>query len=146
MITKQKIITDYIFFKNQAHRALSNKNFDKAIECVEIACKIAYSINFIFSDYALESIAKVISSALFPKNFTYGEHGKVILYDCFALPNRGLTQQYLRALSALFDDVLFVVKLDELDLDSRIHNEILHYSNVNICFVSPKINSKIKQN
>lgn len=145
MLTKDKIITDYKFFKNQAKKAVANKNYNKAILCIEAACKIAYTINFIFADYELENLTQKISSILLTPKKNYGDLRNVILYDCFALPNRGLTQQYLRALSDIYDNILFIVRQDESDLDVRIKKEVECYSNVNICFINSKNNSRIKQ-
>lgn len=145
MITKQRILNDYVYFKKLAERELLNDNLMRSISCIEIACKIAYQINFIFVDYELEGLIQKISSKLLPKNAIATELKKVVFYDCFASSNRGLTQQYLRALVKLDVEILFIAMVDPSNLDARIKKEFSKYKNVEIACISQNGMSLLEQ-
>lgn len=104
-------------------------NYETSLKHIETAADLAYMFNWIYTDEELENLLTQISFALLNdsrENFT-PISGRVLFYDVFALDNRGLTQQYLRALIAWQVEILFVFDGNDLSNSNKILEEIKAY-------------------
>ncbi len=147
MITRESASADYDFLKKNAFIAFSKGNFEECLFYVETACKIAYHLNFRFSDYDFEDLLndlskKICHAGVLPLNH---KSDRYIFYDCFAIDNRGLTQQYIRALISWDVEFLFVLESDEtIHLSEQILCELKGYDKATILIV-PKSMTKVEK-
>lgn len=99
--TKQDIETIYL---NLIHRAPKNyiKNrINNALKDIITASYWAYSFNHIYCDPEAENLLKLIGdNNIKPKTIETPMKDHCVLIDSFLLDNRGLSQQYLRAMMA----------------------------------------------
>lgn len=114
--------------KSLALREFENKNYEASLKHIETAAEIAYNFNWIYTDEELENLLINISnSIILEKKPFIPIEGKVVFYDVFALDNRGLTQQYLRALISWGVELLFIFEGHDLTHSKQIISEIQSY-------------------
>lgn len=118
----------YEKLKQSANLDFDNGNYEQSLKYIETCAEIAYMFNWIYSDEDLENLLKSISEAVLPKVNSFSPiKGKVVFYDVFALDNRGLTQQYIRALKNLDLELLFIFEGNDLSHSKKIVDEISSY-------------------
>lgn len=119
----------YAKLKQSAKLEFDNRNYEQSLKYIETCAEIAYMFNWIYSDEDLENLLTSISEAVLPKDNSFSPiKGKVVFYDVFALDNRGLTQQYIRALKSLDVELLFIFEGNNLSHSKKIVDEISSYS------------------
>lgn len=141
-ITKDIVNKDFYKLKAYAQKYYNRGEFIQSLSAIETASKLMYTFNTCYTDDEIESLIINISSTLFKnhelKNDECNEK-KVILYDYFAIDNRGLTQQYLDALINLDYEILFITFDDQNPKKSEdIFSRLSSYKKASIY----KINSK----
>lgn len=136
----------YDRFKKNASQKLEKRKIDESLVFIEAACKLAYQINFRFTDMQLEENIKKISSIIIDEKEKFNPKGnRIVFYDYFAYDNRGLTQQYLRALFKLDCSILVVIEDDhEIAKSRRIIEEIGECTNAEL-FVPEHSLSRIEK-
>lgn len=110
MPTLETIIKDYNYLKNKVLATKLTDNLELTLCEIELLANIAYTFNFIYFDEEIEKKLNQISNFVIEKASLHDEapNDKIVFYDCFAFDNRGLTQQYIRALKSWNVPFLFV--------------------------------------
>lgn len=111
-------------------------NYCRSLEATSISARIAYHYALKFYDEDLENLIHNIAvNKLCAEERHNVQNGNYIFYDYYALPNRGLTQQYVRALSKIAEKVLYIVPKREDNIDQRIKDEFSALKNVEMLFI-----------
>lgn len=120
MISNKKLIQVDQILKKNLKQSLSQKNFDLALRLVELSSHLQYNYCFhdTLYDKELEDSLKEIADSLFKTEIIQPKQDVVLFYDYFGFDNRGLTQQYLRALQRLNKRIVLVFE-----------NKSRHYKN-----------------
>lgn len=106
---KDDIENIYSILLQNAVRSYESKHFDDAIKYVISSVKWAYNFNNIYADPEAEGLLKSISEAIVEsRNIPSPIPNRCVLVDSFLIDNRGLSQQYLRAMIANNMDILVV--------------------------------------
>ena len=108
-ITPDKAIKDYELLKRKAKGCIDNGNFLDAYYLIETLARIAYHLNFRYTDDELEKYLEIISKAIIKRQSVIGVKDRFVFYDAFGMDNKGLTQQYIRALKDWGVDFLYVL-------------------------------------
>lgn len=109
----------------EAEYEFSRKNFSDGIKYIQCAAEYQYNLNFRFSDARLDDLIIQLSDRLVQSIETYKpKKDNVIIYDCFALDSRGLTQQYLDALC--YSDKYNIMLLHETSFSDK-SADIINY-------------------
>ncbi|HEY5587904.1 MAG TPA: hypothetical protein VIK86_02995 [Candidatus Paceibacterota bacterium] len=137
MVTKKQIQSNLSFFKKKAKKQILNANFRQGINTIELYSRLAYKYNFEYSNDEFEYLIKQISVKTLGINKISNQKNKIVFYDSFAIDNRGLTQQYLRAIFSWNCDLLFItnnkIGKDILtELRGYIKSKIIYYDKTNI--------------
>jgi hypothetical protein len=143
MLTLKKAIKDYNFFVELANKFYTDTNYEDCMSCINYASRLAYAVNFKYTDKNLENIIKNISENIIKSKNFKGNNNRYVFYDYFALPNRGLTQQYLRALMAWGVEFLYIIPRTIDCVDSKILDELKRYDKVQIYCVNMKAKNNI---
>ncbi|MDP5145075.1 hypothetical protein ORI98_01290 [Shewanella sp. ULN5] len=110
MVTRKKVECDFVNFKEYAKLAFKRAKYDEACKLIKTASKIAYHFNFKYSDKELDGLIKELSIKNIIKGNFNGQLGKYVFYDSFGYDNRGLTQQYIKALKKWDVDFLYILE------------------------------------
>lgn len=97
--TKKELMDTFYKIVSQAEHAFVKQNYSDCINLIKSAAEYQFNINIILSEKRLDDLIIKLSDnrQVYSEEFEPIEN-HVILYDSFALDNRGLTQQYLDAL------------------------------------------------
>jgi hypothetical protein len=111
MISRFIIEQDYSDLKDASIKCIKKGRFEDAAQLIKLASSIAYAYNFIasFSDIQLEENLECLAKKITAPVKITGRANKILFYDSFGYDNRGLTQQYLRALMALKYEIVYVL-------------------------------------
>lgn len=127
-LNKQDILTVYNATSKKIQDALGRKDYSAALRHIVFAAGWMYHFNLIYSDPALDKIISEIASIrLDAKTIDIHSNDKVVFIDNFGLDNRGLTQQYLRALIADNKHILYILHNNCPNRESEIIREIKEY-------------------
>lgn len=154
-LTKQDITSAYTKIKRRAEKEFSRRDILSSLKDISLAAHVAYLFNFIFRDDELEQLISHISDKVINKRDIEVRGNKssqrFVFIDSFGLPNKGLTQQYLRALILMNVPFLYVINgnADEnneifQDVCSFPIGEIFHVAGKNELEKIEKIYSKIE--
>lgn len=136
MIKLKEIRKSYSIYKNGAKKYYKHNDLNKCLACIENAAKIEYNINEFYVDHEIEDLLSAIARHLKKSDSPQPVNPeKYVLYDCFALPNRGLTQQYLRALLSTEKQVYLIIKKRENEVSDLIKKEALSHYNLKILYI-----------
>jgi hypothetical protein len=134
-LTKEKIISDYSYFKHNAISYYQKGNIEKSVKFTQLAARIGYKFNFIYTDDELEENIQCLSRKIIPKPVSFKKiKDRIVFYDSFAIDNRGLTQQYLRAIFSWNSELLFITTRKNIGND--IFKELKAYSKSEVFIVS----------
>lgn len=144
-LSEHQIKTIFNKTKYLAQKEFRNKNYELSLKYVETAAEIAYTFNWIYFDEELENLILKISAEIITKKPNFIPiQGRIVFYDVFALDNRGLTQQYLRALISWGVEILFVYEGYDLANSKQILSEIKAYSKAELFVVESSL-TKVKK-
>lgn len=129
MITEKKILKDYSFIKSKAYYYEGKGDIEKTLRCIESGALLAYQFNLFFADDDYEKILNKIAERFKVESPCQLGKDRFIFYDYFGLDNRGLTQQYIRALMSWNVDFMYIL-IDNNDIkeSSDILKELKNYS------------------
>ena len=97
---KKDLYRSYELIVSSAQNSLIQGKISDTIKLIKCAAEYQYNINCIFTDDRLDYLLIQLSNLLVINSDNYHAiQDNVILYDSFVWDNRGLTQQYLDALS-----------------------------------------------
>lgn len=100
----------------------------KSIDYLSSAAKWAYQFNYFYTDSVAESLLKrICNSTINPVEVKSPDNNKYVLLDSFCLDNRGLTQQYLRAMMHNKVEILYICTSRNLDNGGDILQELNNY-------------------
>ena len=128
--------------------ALSSKynkagKYQKCIHYVKVASRILYAYNWRLADERLESILKDASKQI-KKAVPSAKKNVVVFYDAISFDNRGLTQQYIRAIIKNGYELYYMTNRHEDDKSNLQTIKELVNNNCNICHV-PAFNTYLEK-
>jgi hypothetical protein len=133
-LTKEKIISDYNYFKNKAILYCQKGDIDKSVKFAEMAARIGYKFSFIYTDEELEDNIKKIGEKILCNKINYiGIENRIVFYDSFAIDNRNLTLQYLKAIFKWDSELLYIT--NKKTVGRNILGELKEYPKSTILFV-----------
>lgn len=129
----------YEKIKALSQRQIDAGNYEVALGIIETAAKTAYYFNWIYTDEELEAQLRIISEGLIHADPLIPEKGRIVFYDSWGWDNRGLTQQYIRALKALDIEFLFVFENESLKQSTAIRSELEAYRKCEIYSINQSL-------
>lgn len=136
-LTTKDIYKVYNQLINDAYKAFEKKQFEKALNSISTAAYWAYSFNAFYFDKNAEILIKEIGNILYEtKDILKTNDNRYVFIDSFCYDNRGLTQQYIRALISLNKEILYIVTSESTQLGHEILKELKSYSNSKIILFS----------
>ncbi len=147
-VTKDIVLRDYNKLKSIAFKFYEKRRIKESLISIEVACDLMYNFNLLYCDDDIEKLIHTISRVYcHDDNEIYfsPKENKVAFYDYFALDNRGLTQQYLRALMKLGYEILYITHASNNKQTSNILRELDNYNKSNIYFIEGKNFYRISQ-
>ena len=138
-ITHEFVIGDYEKLKNNSKKALHNNQYNDAYAFAETAAKIAYHLQFLYTDDDIEDILVRIANLTLQKREFFPRKERFVFYDFFGIDNRGLTQQYIRALKMWDVDFLYIFESTEKngEIGKDILKELVDCKRAEI-YIAPK--------
>ena len=123
-----RIIHIYEHIKCQAKNAYHQGDYNRALQDISLCAELVYNFNWIYSDNDLEFLLREISRTLLSSSEDYiPVPGRIVFFDSFGWANRGLTQQYIRALMSYGVSLLFVYDGEDIDSTKAIQSELAAY-------------------
>ena len=111
LVRKKDILSFYDKVKKLAVSSLEKERYEDAVAYTNAAAEIAYRFNWMYRDDELEDILIKVSNRLVCRNESYvAVGGRCVMYVAALLDNRGIIQQYLRALMFYADKLLVIVE------------------------------------
>ena len=133
---KEYIHSLYSIFKKKAADAISKRKYDTALKFLSAACHTAYTFYIGFRDEEIEDMLKKISGKIVKGELVELSQDRVVLYDTFSQDSQGLTMQYLDAIIASGNDLLYVTEFNLDDPRSKlIKQTLLSYAKAEIVSV-----------
>lgn len=135
-ITKKDVYSLFYKIKRNALKRYQKSNLNSAIKDISLAAKIAYLFNFTYKDDELEEFMLNISKEIIGDNvkFINSTTHKYVFIDSFGMPNKGLTQQYIRALMSLDVDFLYILA-NRTSYNNEICKEIQSFEKGTLCLI-----------
>jgi len=146
-LKKSDVLRSYNRIKGIAEKKFANQEYEECLKLIELLGNIAYNFNFFYKDDVLEELLLKISSKILnhsPK--TWDPNNRWVFYDYFGISNRGLTQQYIRALIAWKVEFMYILENPSANSVS-ILEELKAYSKAETYIVDRNLtySEKIKQ-
>lgn len=139
-LTKKHITSIFARLKRGARLYYSLGWYNMCLQWIKAAGWWAYYFNVCFGDDYLEQLSKDLSHSIKTSNKYNGKSDKVVFYDSFMLSNRGLTQQYLRALMTQGKQILFITDAHKGASESiEIAEELDSYESSQIVYIQPEL-------
>lgn len=107
-LNEKDVLSVYNTLLSQAEKNCLHGEFNRALKDIEIAARWAYNFNVFFSDTKADQLLSLISNKCLAKKEVNSKCNRFVILDSEGLDNRGLTQQYLRALEANHFEFLFI--------------------------------------
>lgn len=141
--TNKDVLAIYRQLIKISYELVDKGNRSKGANYLSSAAKWAYQFNFIYSDPSADALIKRISDdEIKHVVIDHSVDNRYVLIDSFCLDNRGLTQQYLRAMIQNGVEVLFVCTASSIEKDSDILFELSNYPKARtLLFVDGRFNS-----
>ncbi len=127
-IDREAVLRVYDDMKAKINTNISSGNSIEALRQISQSARWAYNFNFIYTDIQIENDLRTIADK-------HLKHIKIdtlvknryVFFDTAGLDNRGLTQQYLRALMTLGHEFLYIYIEDNIKNIPEILREIDEY-------------------
>lgn len=143
MLKKEDVIEIYEKLVAKAIKPSLRK--EVALEYIIAASMWMYDYNIIYTDNRLESRTKEIGASSLPiVEINNPDGNRVCFIDNFGLDNRGLTQQYLRALMSDSREILYILHNGSPISNSEIIRELKEYPKAQILIIKKKKGQSIK--
>ncbi|CAI2305577.1 glycosyltransferase [Vibrio parahaemolyticus] len=144
-VNMARVIKDQQIIRQQVDKKIKCKKYEDAIQYIELFSKLSYHFNNIYTDDFIESCIKNISDVIIDEE-KFEPHDVYFFYDSFSIDNRGLTQQYLRALMSTNKDFIYVYPTSN-GRNTEILSELKYAKNVSIYELDENLTSinKIKK-
>ena len=133
MLSYDDVEKEFEFAKKFAHNSLKAGRASAASRAIALAANLAYHFMMRFKDSELEELVSTLSTLTLEKRVCTPKNRRVVFFDVFGFPQRGLTQQYLRALNDLGVEVLYIYDaIDGLPLNKVLSREIATFKKMRI--------------
>lgn len=144
--TKEDIISIYEQIKSLAKKSAQKGKWLKSLKYIEASANWAYNFNWIYYDEELESLLKEISENTQSEIIIANPNPqKTVIIDSFCFDNRGLTQQYMRALMSNDMEILYICTANNIKDRSDILSELRDYSKASILLFTDKRRHQIEK-
>ena len=107
-LSSEDVVAIFERLKWEAVKYADAGKFESAVNYIRLAAHWAYILNFKYFDKDLEDLIAKISAATLPQAALTGKDNRFVFIDTLGIDNRGLTQQYLRAMMALNAELLYI--------------------------------------
>lgn len=139
--TKTDVQNIYKYLMDSAHKNYERHQVKAALKDIESAAMWAYSFNFIYRDDNSENLLiKIAESELDNIHLENPFPDRYVLIDSFCLDNRGLTQQYMRAIMQTKKEILYICTSNTVKGGKDILRELEEYAKTNLLLFT---NSKL---
>lgn len=130
-INKTNILNKYDEFKNIAIKSRLRGNLNKSLAFTTAAANLANKYNFRYCDDELEDNIIQIANFCINTRLSFNPtKNKIVFFDSFSIDNRGLTQQYLRAVFSWNAEILYITSKEKVGDD--IYKELKAYGKCKI--------------
>ena len=144
-VTKQHVLSIYQRIVSTAKRRYEHNRYESSLQYIRASALWAYSFNFFYSDENVEYLLKHIADKkLGGCHIQNPENDKFVFIDSFAFDNRGLTQQYLRAMMSMNISILYIVTKHDFHKGKDIFRELQEYSKATIYTIKKGQNNLAK--
>ncbi|WP_332456902.1 glycosyltransferase family 4 protein [Petrimonas sp.] len=145
-LDKQDIVSIYNRIKNLAFLAFNAREFNKCLNYIEISAAIASKFSWTFKDDDYEELIKQLSKCIIKPVENYTSNiNRYVFFDSFSYDNKGLSQQYIRALISQSVNFLYITESSAHNYYSvQIFTEITKYEKADI-FEVPRDIPKLKK-
>ncbi len=136
-LSKKKIINLCIKFRQKSAKAFLGHNYDLCLKYLQAVAYTNYTFYQGYKDDEIENILNKLSLKLKQQPFKmFVKENRCVFYDSFSLNNKGLTQQYLRAIFNAGWELLYVTETPKNYKYSRdIITELLQYPFSTIVYI-----------
>ena len=108
-LTDQDVVNIYKKIKCKASSLYQNNRYEESLKYIVAATRWAYNFNFKYVDLELETLLKNIANKSISEiKINSKATNRYLLLETHGIDNRGLTQQYLRALMNMNVEILFI--------------------------------------
>ncbi len=142
---KEDIVAIYSALIKSAHRYSDKGKWSKALTDLESAAAWAYAFNWMYTDRDADSLLKSIAVRTIPQfqMIDKGPH-RCVLVDSFCMDNKGLTQQYMRAMIQNQMEILYVCTSRSLSNGPEILKEIRDYPKAELLLFDKTDGDRVK--
>lgn len=135
--TKTDIRNIYGYLIDSAHKNNKKHKTEAALKDIETAARWAYSFNLFYRDDNAEDLLGKIAKNNFGNiHIEDSLPDKYVLFDSFCLDNRGLTQQYMRAMMQMKKKILYICTSDVTNGGNDILKELEGYEGAELLLFS----------
>ena len=144
--TKRDIEHIYRQLMKRAHENAECARGSQAVHDVRVAAEWAYHFNLFYADPDAEQLLRTIADAHIPHlQVPGGDDNRCVLIDSYCLDNRGLVQQYLRAIRRNHLRLLYVCTASTTDYGTDTLQELREDNRAEILVLSEKSEDPIRQ-
>lgn len=137
-VTKKDVINVYDSFKSYIFKKAETNDMS-FFNDIETLVTWAYFFNFKYTDPDLENLLRIKSHSLFGVvNVDQNSENRFVIIDSNGQDNRGLTQQYLRALISLGKEIIYVYLNRNINGISDILKELNEYDKAKVVLFNEK--------
>ncbi len=133
---KDKLECEIADYKARIRASVQGGQTENAMAGIRYIADVLYDYNQTYADMELEDALRRLRSLLSVREPAY-EHSarqRIVFYDAFGFETRGLAAIYLRALSKMDADILYVTNAEAQGRISRLE-EILSECHAQICYL-----------
>lgn len=133
-LTERDVLHVYSVLLKHAQKNFSKREYSQSLDYLKVAAKWAYNFNYFYTDAIAESLLKQISKTCL-KNISIDishSEKRFVLLDSFCWDNRGLTQQYLRAMMSMNADILYLQTGGDFSGGQDIIRELSEYKKAKV--------------
>lgn len=132
-----KKLYDYIYML--ANKYFASGKFIKSLKYISNCAKLAYKFNWIYYDQNLENLLKENGNKLLKKTqISEQEEDNIIWIDSWGWEKRGLTTQYIEALTSLNKNIFFIlISHEKFNPDNQNIKQTLSKSQNKVIHINP---------
>ena len=145
-LTHDRIVGIYNDIKRHIKKNKVKGKYNAALKYIELSAYWAYNFNFIYADKEVEDTLKDIAEVnLKPYSIDNMVQNRYVFFDTNGADNRGLTQQYLRALMQLEYEFLYIYISDNISHNVEILKEIRSYDKGKVLLFNKKVKDSFEK-
>lgn len=142
---KEDIVAIYSSLMKSAHGYSDKRKWSKALTDLESAAAWAYAFNWMYADRDADSLLKSIAISTVPQSEIIDIiPQRCVLVDSFCMDNKGLTQQYMRAMIQNQMEILYVCTSKSLSNGPDILKEIRDYPKAELLLFDKTDGDRVK--